>query len=97
MLTIEIEGYVRDVLPLKEGVSQRTNQPWRVQEYVIDVAGGGRPSMIPIAVRDGEHGRIAELAMERGEHVRVTVDVEGREYNGRWYIDTPQAWKVEKL
>ena len=31
-----------------------------------------------------------------GENVEVSVDLESREYNGRWYTDV-KAWKVSKV
>ena len=32
---------------------------------------------------------------DRGDSVEVSVDLESREYNGRWYTDV-KAWKVAK-
>ena len=37
--------------------------------------------------------KIDEFAIKEGESLVVTVDLESREYNGRWYTDV-KAWKV---
>ena len=39
--------------------------------------------------------KIGELNLQQGESVVVSVDLESREYNGRWYTDV-KAWKVSK-
>ena len=39
--------------------------------------------------------KIREFDLKQGEAVEVSVDLESREYNGRWYTDV-KAWKVAK-
>ena len=39
--------------------------------------------------------KIREFDLKQGESVEVSVDLESREYNGRWYTDV-KAWKVSK-
>ena len=39
--------------------------------------------------------KIGEFNLQQGENVEVSVDLESREYNGRWYTDV-KAWKVSK-
>ena len=39
--------------------------------------------------------KIGEFNLQQGENVEVSVDLESREYNGRWYTDV-KAWKVAK-
>jgi hypothetical protein len=38
---------------------------------------------------------IDQFALKVGDDVTASVDLESREYNGRWYTDV-KAWKVEK-
>ena len=39
--------------------------------------------------------KIDQFNIKQGETVQVLVDLESREYNGRWYTDV-KAWKVSK-
>ena len=39
--------------------------------------------------------KIDQFNIKQGEMVEVSVDLESREYNGRWYTDV-KAWKVSK-
>ena len=39
--------------------------------------------------------KIDQFNIKHGETVEVSVDLESREYNGRWYTDV-KAWKVTK-
>ena len=39
--------------------------------------------------------KIDQFNIKQGEMVEVSVDLESREYNGRWYTDV-KAWKVPK-
>ena len=39
--------------------------------------------------------KIDQFNIKQGETVEVSVDLESREYNGRWYTDV-KAWKVSK-
>jgi hypothetical protein len=37
--------------------------------------------------------KIDQFPLREGDRVRVSVDLESREYNGRWYSDI-RAWKI---
>jgi hypothetical protein len=39
--------------------------------------------------------KIDEFAIKEGESLTVSIDLESREYNGRWYTDV-EAWKVTR-
>lgn len=97
MLTVVAEGYVKEVLALREGVSQRTNSAWRRQGYLLEVPEGGRATYLPIEVADGAHGMIAALGLKEGDHIRVTLGLRGSKWQDRWYVDTPEVWRVERI
>jgi hypothetical protein len=40
--------------------------------------------------------QIDELAIKQGENLSVSIDIESREYNGRWYTYV-KAWKVIRV
>ena len=39
--------------------------------------------------------KIDQFDIQAGEAVDVSIDLESREYNGRWYTDV-KAWKVSR-
>ena len=39
--------------------------------------------------------KIDQFNMKQGETIAVSIDLESREYNGRWYTDV-KAWKVSR-
>ena len=87
---MEIKGKVILVLPQQSGTSQAGNQ-WKKQEFVIETQEqfpkkicmtlfGDRVDQYPVAVND---------------EIVASIDIESREYNGRWYTNV-NAWKIEK-
>ena len=51
---------------------------------------------IGVDVRQVWTDKIDELAIKQGENLSVSIDIESREYNGRWYTDV-KAWKVSRV
>ncbi|MBK1650160.1 DUF3127 domain-containing protein [Rhabdochromatium marinum] len=84
---MEISGTIVQVIPEKSGTSARG--PWRKQEYVLETQ-GDFPKKICFMVWGD---KIDDLAIREGQQLRVEVDIESREYNGRWYTDV-KAWRV---
>ena len=39
--------------------------------------------------------KIDQFNIKQGEPLTVSIDLESREYNGRWYTDV-KAWKVSR-
>ncbi|HBH24569.1 MAG TPA: hypothetical protein DDY13_14250 [Cytophagales bacterium] len=86
---MEISGKIVQLLPLAEG--QGKNGPWKKQEYIVETP-GQYPKKVCIAVWGD---KIDQFGLSEGEEVTFSVNVESREYNGRWYTDV-KAWKVDK-
>lgn len=78
-----IEGTIIIDLPLQEGVS-KTGNNWKKKEWVLETH-SNFPRKVKFTVF-GER-RIAEMPFEMGKAYRLTIDLESREYNGRWYTD----------
>lgn len=87
--TVELTGKITHVLEEKSGTSSRG--PWRKQEYVIETP-GDYPKQVCFMVWGD---KIDQFAIKEGEPVTVHVDLESREYNGRWYTDV-KAWRVDR-
>ncbi|WP_304233289.1 DUF3127 domain-containing protein [Jiulongibacter sediminis] len=85
---MEISGNIIQVLPLQSGEGK--NGPWKKQDFVIETE-----SQYPKKVCISMWGdRIDENMIKVGNGVTASIDVESREYNGRWYTDV-KAWKLE--
>lgn len=74
-------------------MSNATGSVWSVQQYVIETH-EQYPKKMCFDVF-GED-RIKQFAIQIGEEVTVSFDLDAREYQGRWY-NSIRAWKVERV
>jgi len=86
---LEILGKIIELLPEKSG--QSANGEWRKQEFILETE-AQYPKKICFMVWGD---KIDEFKIQQGESLEVSIDVESREYNGRWYTDV-KAWKVSR-
>jgi hypothetical protein len=86
---LEIKGKIIELLSEKSG--QSANGEWRKQEYILETD-GQYPKMICFMAWGD---KIDQFNIQKGETVVVEVDIESREFNGRWYTDV-KAWKVSR-
>ncbi len=89
---MEIQGQIIEVLPLKEGTTQKGTS-WKSQEYVIQTH-EDYPRKCCFQVYGEE--KINKFSIKKGEDLSVSFDIDAREYQGRWY-NTIRAWKVERV
>ena len=87
---MEIKGKIIEVLPEKSG--QSANGEWRKQEYVLETDAQYKKKVCFMAWGD----KVNQFNIKKDENVEVSIDVESREYNGRWYTDV-KAWKVSRI
>lgn len=90
---MEIEGKIIVVLPEQSGVSARTGSAWKSQEFVIETH-EQYPRKCCFRVFGAD--RLATMNIQSGEELRVSVDIDAHEYNGRWFNNI-SAWKVERI
>ena len=88
-MDLKINGSVTQMLPEQSGEGR--NGPWRKQEFILETE-GNYPKQICVA-QWGDN--IDKFAVEVGQQITVHVDIQSREYTGRWYTDV-KAWKVER-
>lgn len=87
---MEIEGKIIMDLP-EEGGTSKAGNPWRKKSYVLETLG-----QYPRKAKFDIFGdRIDTLRAEVGKTYRVSVDVESREFNGRWYTDL-RAYAIQE-
>ena len=91
---METIGILVQKLGERSGVSQKTGNPWKMAEYLVEVP-GQYPKKIKFDVSDGTSGKIAHFDSLVGKMVTVYWDIDASEYNGRWYTNV-KAWRVEQ-
>ena len=89
---MELTGKIIAVMPERGGVSSRTGQEWKVQEYVLETL-EQFPRKMAFEVFGTE--RIAGFNIRQGEVLTVSFDIDASEYDGRWY-NRVRAWKVTR-
>ena len=88
---MEIAGKIKTVLPLQSGQS-KTGNPWKKQQFILETSGSQYPKSVCIMLWGDS---IDKFAVQQGEDVVASIDIESREFNGRWYTDV-KAWKIQK-
>lgn len=91
--SLELSGKVIQILPMESGEG-RTGQQWKKQYFVIEYMDGNYPKKVCIMLW-GDKTDILK-SIQPGSDVKVSFNVESREYNGRWYTDI-KAWRVESM
>ncbi len=90
---MEFIGKIIAVLPEKGGVSSRTGNEWKAQEYVIeDSASGQYPRRMCFEVFGAD--RIAQFNIQMGQELKVSFDIDANQWQDRWF-NRIRAWKVE--
>ena len=87
---MELTGKIIAVMEPRGGVSARTGNSWKTQEYVLEVP-GQYPKRCVFNVFGVD--RINQFNIQQGEDLTVQFDIDAREYNGRWFNDV-RAYNV---
>lgn len=85
---LNISGIVLNILPLQTGTSKAGNQ-WQKQDFILETQ-GQYPRKVCICLF-GDN--VEKFPLQVGQSVTASVDIESREFNGRWYTDV-RAWNV---
>ena len=87
---MEVRGKIIVVQPIQTGEGK--NGTWKKQEYVIEY---DRNAQYPRKMMFNLWGdRIDQFNIQEGQDLKISFDIDCREYNGRWYNDI-RAWRVE--
>lgn len=89
---MDLTGKIIAVLEPRGGVSNRTGNNWKSQDFVIEVP-GQYPKKCVFTVF-GED-RISQFNIQMGEELTVSFDIDAHEYNGRWFNDI-RAYNVTR-
>jgi hypothetical protein len=86
---MDVKGKVIQLLQEQTGAGKKGT--WRKQEFIVETQ-GQYPKKVCLSMWGD---KIQQFNVSVGDMVSASVELESREYNGRWYTEA-RAWKVEK-
>jgi single-stranded DNA-binding protein len=88
-MPLEIAGKIDQIFEPVTGESR--NGAWSKQEFIIQTF-DTYPKPIHCSVWGDKIDQLGRF--KAGDAVRISINIESREYNGRWYTDI-RAWKID--
>ena len=89
-MSLEIVGKVYQIMPQQSGVGK--NGAWSKREFVIETL-EQFPRKVCMSVW-GDKADSLEQQYPVGSMVKIGINIESREYQGKWYTDV-RAWRIE--
>jgi hypothetical protein len=86
---MEIIGRIIQKLDLQKGSSARGE--WKKQEFIVET-NDKFPKKVCISAWAEKVDDLVRFNVN--DSVKVSINIESREYNGKWYTDV-RAWKIE--
>lgn len=87
---MELKGKVYEVLPVESGEGR--NGTWKKQRVVLEMESGKYPKKVMI-IFWGD--LVNHESFVQGNDIAVEIDIESREFNGKWYTDV-KGWRINK-
>lgn len=88
-MALELVGKLIKILPEVSGQSQKG--PWNKQEFVVETI-DQFPKKVCLTAWGDKANDLKQYAL--GDTLKVTLNLESREYNDRWYTEA-RAWRIE--
>ena len=98
---VKLTGRIAEVMPVVSGISDRTGNPWKSQEYLFEYfAWSGAKYANRMVVRVFGEDDIAKFNLKQGEEVTLTIrfDANKSKDGSRWFneirisnVERPQA------
>ena len=89
---MELQGKVIYALEQRSGTSARGE--WVSQDFVLETINETYPRKMVFSVFGAD--RLQRFAIQVGQIVNVSFDIDAREYNGRWY-NSIRAFDVRQI
>jgi|ERR1043165_6460610 hypothetical protein len=90
-MALEITGKVFTILPEQTGNGQ--NGPWVKQTFILETS-DQYPKKVCLQAWNDKGEIVTRL--KPGDEVKVSFNLESREFNGKWYTDA-RVWRMEVL
>ncbi|MDD2204106.1 MAG: DUF3127 domain-containing protein [Bacteroidales bacterium] len=78
-----------EVLPVQTGEGR--NGTWKKQSIIVETTDSNYPKKICVVVWGDKAN---ENILKIGNVLDISIDIESREFNGKWYTDV-KAWKID--
>jgi hypothetical protein len=88
-MSLELTGKLVQKLPVQTGEGK--NGPWSKGGFVIET-GDRYPKKVCCVVWGDLINQVN--AFQEGANVKASIDLESREFNGRWYTDV-KVWRLD--
>jgi hypothetical protein len=89
-MALDITGKIIQIMPTTTGTS-KAGKDWVKQEFVLETQ-ETYPKKICIGVMGDKTQELKKFVT--GNEVKVSLNLESREYNGKWYTNV-NAWRIE--
>lgn len=80
---------VIQVLPIQTGMGRKGQ--WQKQEFILEIPSGQYKTKVAMSAWGD---KIDEFDLYVGKDITAFINLESREYNGRWYTEV-RVWKIE--
>ncbi|MDR2424858.1 MAG: DUF3127 domain-containing protein [Prevotellaceae bacterium] len=87
-MVLDVTGKLVQVLEMQTGTSSRGD--WKRQDFILETE-EQYPRKICVSLWGDRASDIVGIAM--GDSITASINLESREFNGRWYTDV-RAWRV---
>ena len=92
-MEIKVVGTIEKLMPIQKGISS-SGREWVKQDIVMSMTNGQFVKHLAATVLGQE--RIDNFKLRVGDNIVAYLDIDAREYNGRWY-NSINIWKVERV
>lgn len=86
---MELQGTLKQILRLESGES-KSGKTWQKQTIIVETQ-ETYPKLIAIEVSEKAISRLQDYRI--GHTITCSINIESREYNGKWYTSI-NAWKI---
>ncbi len=87
---MNIKGKITQVLPVQSGEGKKGQ--WKRQQIIVEIP-GPYPKNICVSVWGT---LINDAILIVGNNLDISIDIESKEFNGKWYTDI-KAWKLSSV
>jgi hypothetical protein len=87
---VELSGKLIELLPVQSGEGR--NGPWKKQDVIIETE-GDYPKKVCLSIWGD---RMKDVPLQTGQQYRFSIDLESREFKGKWYTNA-KAYRIEPM
>ena len=91
-MSFKVKGKLIDILPVQTGSSARGE--WKKLDFVLEVPDDQFPKKICFTLFNDKTEMVKES--DKNRELEVSFNLEGREYNGKWYHNV-NAFKIDRI